>query len=651
MAIPPTPSLGRDFPLPTLDDWRRAVDQVLAKGADLTPEELDERFRKQLVSTLDAGIELQPLYTAADVDPALLAATGLPGFPPFVRGSSPGSDSGWEVRQEVRLDTADPSSTARQVVHELERGATGVLLRVDPETVVTVDLLDAALAEVYLELVPVALTGVSVSSPAAEALVELWHRRGIGSSDARGTLGCDPVGDAARLGGSMTDIGTSWDAVAALARRCATDLPHVRAVVVDGLPYHEAGASDAEELGCLLAAGVAALRALTERGLTVDQAFAQVELRVAATADQFVTIAKLRALRSLWNRVGEVSGASPQARAPKVHAVTSPVMLTRYDAWVNLLRNTVACFAAGVGGADAVTVAPHDAALAPAAPSDLSRRLARNTQAILTDESNLARVIDAAGGSWYVESLTDAVAEAAWSWFQEIEAAGGATAALAAGLVHERLSATWARRLDRLAHRAEPITGVSEFPLLAEEVPPPSVVHRATVAGDVSPLPVVRRAEEFERLRTAADEHTRRTGHRPVVLLAGLGTAADHNARSGFAMNLFEAGGLRTVLVEGATSAQLAAAVAEHGATVACLCSSDARYPELLPAAAAALKAAGVSRLYLAGRAGEHAEAWRAAGVDEEIFVGCHVIEVLTRLHEVLGIDASDASDASEEAQ
>ncbi|NDZ98894.1 methylmalonyl-CoA mutase, partial [Streptomyces sp. SID10116] len=258
---------------------------------------------------------------------------------------------------------------------------------------------------------------------------------------------------------------TSFNEVADLARLCGERYPGLRALTVDALPFHEAGASAAQELGASLATGVEYLRALHDAGLSVDKAFAQLEFRFAATADQFLTIAKLRAARRLWARVAEVSGA-PAAGAQRQHAVTSPVMMTRRDPWVNMLRTTVACLGAGVGGANAVTVLPFDHELG--LPDAFARRIARNTSTILLEESHLARVIDPAGGSWYVERLTDELAHAAWDFFKEIERADGQAAALRSGFVGDRIAATWAERKKKLARRREPITGVSEFPLLTE---------------------------------------------------------------------------------------------------------------------------------------------------------------------------------------
>ncbi|HET9141754.1 methylmalonyl-CoA mutase family protein, partial [Actinophytocola sp.] len=239
--------------------------------------------------------------------------------------------------------------------------------------------------------------------------------------------------------------------------------------------YHEAGGSDAEELGCALATAVAYLRALTSAGLSADAAAAQLEFRYAATVDQFLTIAKLRAARRLWARVAQVCGIGDTGS--RQHVVTSPAVLTRRDPWVNMLRTTIACFAAGVGGADAITVLPFDSAVG--LPDGFGRRIARNTQSILLEESHLDAVLDPAAESWYVERLTSDLAEAAWAWFTEIERAGGLTAALDAGLIADRLARTWQARRANLAAGADKLTGVTVFanadekPLVRPPAPEP----------------------------------------------------------------------------------------------------------------------------------------------------------------------------------
>ncbi|MBZ4324508.1 methylmalonyl-CoA mutase subunit beta, partial [Streptomyces huiliensis] len=471
-------SLAAEFPDATREQWQRLVEGVLRKAGT---EAEGSAAEDALATALQDGLSTRPLYTADDA----AADPGLPGFPPFVRGGRPEGTavSGWDVRQ-LHAEP-DPRRANEAVLADLENGVTSLWLTVGPAGI-PVDGLAAALDGVYLDLAPVVLDGGAEAEAAGHALLRLYEERGVTPGTVPGNLGLDPLGTLARTGGEGPDT--------ALAVRCAREFPGLRALVVDALPYHEAGASTAQELGCALATGVAYLRTLTGAGLDVDEACGQLEFRLSATADQFLTIAALRAARRLWARVAEVCGASPAARAQRQHAVTSPVMMTRRDPWVNMLRTTVACLGAGVGGADAVTVLPFDCALG--LPDAFARRIARNTSSILLEESHLARVVDPAGGSWYVERLTDELAHAAWAWFQEIERAGGQEAALRSGMIGERLAATWADRSRRLATRREPVTGVSEFPHLAE----PPVERRPAPARPAGGLPRVRRDEAFEAL-------------------------------------------------------------------------------------------------------------------------------------------------------
>jgi methylmalonyl-CoA mutase len=408
--------------------------------------------------------------------------------------------------------------------------------------------------------------------------------------------------------------------LADVVRRAAAH-PGLRTVVVDGTVFADAGASVVEELGCSMAAGVAYLRALTESGLSVDEAAAALEFRYSASADQFTTIAALRAARRLWNRIGEVSGVSAAARAQRQHAVTSSVMTTKRDPWVNMLRTTVACFAAGVGGADAVTVQPFDAALG--LPDSFSRRIARNTQNLLVEEAHLARVLDPAGGSWYVESLTDDLARAAWDWFTEIERAGGLSAGLRTGLVRDRIAGAWDARAKRLATRADAITGVSEFPNLTEKLPERQPAAAVLPSGG---LPRVRAAQEYEALRDAADAAEQSTGTRPSVYLATIGPVARHTARAAFAGNLFQAGGLATPSGDGADG------LAGAGTTVACICGTDRDYAETAAGLAAELRKAGATQVWLAGRPNLAVD-----GVDGYVYAGCDALAALRTVHEQLG--------------
>lgn len=578
--------LAAEFPPVTRDDWRAMALAVVRKSG----LELDA-----LSSPTYDGLTLRPLYDAGD----------LPAAPRHLRGSQ-----GWEVRQ--RHAAADPEA----VLADLENGVASLWLVVGDDAI-RPDELPRVLKDVYLDLAPVVLSAGPRTAEAAEILFRLAAGRALSGN----------------LGASLGTAGPA--ATVELAARCVAEFPGLRAVTVDALPYHDAGGSDAEELGCSLALGVAHLRALTGGGLSVAEAFGQLEFRYAATADQFATIAKLRAARRLWARVAEVCGGPGEQLQ---HAVTSSAMMTARDPWVNMLRTTLACFGAGVGGADSVTVLPFDERLG--APDAFGRRIARNTQALLLEESGVGRVIDPAGGSWYVESRTAELAERAWAWFQEIEAAGGGAEALVAA----RIAATRERRADDIAHRRFPITGVSEFPDLGEK-PVRKAAPRAVAGGGASGalgasggasgeppeisghgadvvsegLPAIRYAGEFEALRDVADAQP----ERPKVFLATIGPVAAHTARAAFAANLFQAGGLATETAgPGTDPDQIATAFAVSGSRVACLCSSDKLYGQHAEAVAAALKRAGARRVWLAGKGDyEH--------VDGHIHTGCDALGVL----------------------
>jgi methylmalonyl-CoA mutase len=608
--VPSDLALAAEFDAATRDQWRELVAGVLRKAGR---EDLPDPVEDALTRTVATGVRVAPLYTADDAAD-LPTAVGVPGLAPFVRGSRAGADpesgvpGGWDVRQ--RHAHPDPAVTKEAIASDLENGVTSLWLVVG-EGAIPVDALGDVLSDVFLDLAPVTVSG---GLPAAEAFLTLVEDRDLASGSS---LGLDPLGLQAATGEQQDLTG-----LADVARRAAAHVG-LRTVVVDATVFADAGASVVEEIGASLAAGVAYLRALTDGGLSVDEAFGQVEFRYSASADQFTTIAGLRAARRLWDRVGDVSGASPAARAQRQHAVTSSVMTTKRDPWVNMLRTTVACFAAGVGGADVVTVQPFDAALG--LPDSFSRRIARNTQSLLVEEGHLARVLDPAGGSWYVEALTDQLAQAAWDLFTEIERAGGLVPALESGLVRDRIAAAWEARASRLATRKDAIIGVSEFPNLAENLPSREPSRAEQPSGG---LPRVRAAQEFEQLRDRADA----ADGRPTVYLATIGPIARHTARAAFAGNLFQAGGLATPSGNGS------AGLAEAGTTVACICGTDKDYADSAAALAQELRQAGATQVWLAGK-----PALAVDGVDGYVFAGCDALDVLRSAHRELGLEGEQA--------
>jgi methylmalonyl-CoA mutase len=585
---------GAGFPVGTPADWRARVANVLRRRGEAAGPEPDEA----LIHTTYDGIRIRPLYTGADA--------GAPPAGPVGRAAGL-----WDVR--TLLADADAARVNAAALAELEHGVTSLWLRLG-EGGLGVPELGAALHAVPLGDVPVALDAGGQATAAASELLVLAARQGVEPS---GTLGADPIGHGARTG-APADL----QMLAELADVVA-DRPELAAATVDGTVYHDAGASDGQELAIATAVGVAYLRALTGAGLGLERALAAIEFRFAVTDDQFAGIAKLRAARRIWARVGELCGCARPV-VQRQHTVTSAAMLTRRDPWVNLPRATIACLAAAVGGADVITVLPFDHAIGQ--PDGFARRIARNTSAILREEADIARVVDAAGGSWFAESLSAALAGRAWELFTEIERDGGAVRALESGHVAQLVGAVRERRAADIARRLAPITGVSEFAHLDEEP-----LRRAAAAPEPpGGLPRARYAEPFEAIRDRAEA----SGSRPRVFLAALGEFAGHADAASFATNLFRSGGVETVSAAGASDELVAAW--QHSATpVACIC-APAEHPGVA-AEAAALKAAGVRLLWLVGEPGTRPGADFAAGVDGYLHLGCDAVDALTRTLDAIG--------------
>ena len=535
---------------------------ALAKSRGAVAPQDAERL---LATPTDDGYSVRALYTSADL--AGYPAPADPGVVDFVRGPAPADASiDWDIRQRHWVGP----NTAAAVADDLANGVTSLWLT-DGEPAHLAEVL----ATVDLAQVPVALEGFRDGIGLARTLLA------EGPLNPASSLGLDPMGLAA-----ATTRSGDVDDVMDLATEAAT--AGIRAFTIDGTVYHDAGGSFAEELGATTAAALATLRLLVAAGIPVDQAARLIEFRLIVTDDQFASIAKLRAARVMWSRVLEVAGAGDDV-GQRQHATSSVAMLTSRDPWVNLIRNCVAAFAGGVGGAEAVTVEPHS--LVSGEVDDFARRMARNTQLLLLQESHVGFVSDPAGGSYYVETRTRQLAEAGWAWLQEIEGAGGMRSALDSGLIAKRLDRTWQLRADRTAHRKSPVTGVNEFPDRER--------RSAEVMGWQRPgggLPQHRYAEAFEALRDRAD-----AAGEPTAVLVTLGPLARHAARETYAQNLFASGGVATVTVPFDPDSEL---LLPAGASVVCVCGTDADYDSLIEQVAQSAVAAGARRVLVAGKPG-----------------------------------------------
>lgn len=673
--------LAGEFPPATVEAWRELAEAGL-NGAD---------FDRKLVTAVADGFRIKPLYTRDDLDDsgrsiheAMIASSNR---------KSVGEDekSGWDIRQLHAHP--DPVATNEAILEDLENGANSVLLRLDAGArsggepsaadageggVMLYGRNDMAraLEGVYSSLAPVALDAGAAAVPAAALLAASVQEEAV---EALLAFNIDPIGTLARSGSLPQSVEAALEELGRTAADAAQAFPRASVADVDSACWYNAGATDGSELAIALATGLAYLRAMTGAGLPIEQAAERLTFTAAVGTDFFTGIAKLRALRLMWRRVLEASGAG-NARVT-VHATAAEHVLSKVDPWVNMLRTTVTSFAGGVGGADSVVCLPYDHLLG--LPDDFSRRMARNTQIILEEESNVHRVLDPAGGSWYVESLTGELARVAWDEFQAIEREGGIVGKVLDGSLVEETAARWKQRQKRLATRKDALTGVSEFPNIDEEgvateQPDLAALRQQAAArqtrsdaaigktfselvaaaeagasvkqlfdalyGEASPVTVAalqphRLAEDFEALRERAAQHAASSGAAPAVFLANIGRVAEHTARASFARNFFEAGGVKGLGNDGFADAEAAAAAfAGSGAGIAVICGSDEQYASQAEEIARALKAKGARRVYLAGRGGDKAEAYAAAGIDDYVFMGADVLAICGAALDQLGV-------------
>lgn len=605
------PFIG-DLKSVTRADWLKLVDGVL-KGAS---------YDKKLVSRTLDGLVLDPL------PPRKVEAQAI-------FGRAPGAP--WTL--SARVDQADPTAANTQALEDLDGGASGLTLvfSASPHAhgfgLPDGEALGRVLDGVMLDLIETRIETGRFEGPArARDVARLAQARGYDLTKLAVSFGLDPLADLAATGGAPQP----WPHLARAFAETVQTLagqgfcgPFARA---DGAVHHAAGASDAQELAAVIATAVAYLRALDEAGMDLAQAARGLELALTADVDQFGTIAKFRAARLLWAAILRESGLPDHP--VRLHATTAWRSMTRRDPYVNLLRTTISAFAAGVGGADSLIVLPFTQALG--LPDPFARRLARNTQLVLLEESNLHRVSDPAAGSGAVEARTDGLAAAAWDIFRAIERKGGMAETLSSGWWRAEVAAIAARRAKDVASRKEPITGTSEYPILAQAVPdvlaPAPAADQPTGATALTPR---RLAEPFERLRAAAQ-----AAGDPPVFLATLGPVAAFTARATYAKNFFEAGGLPSLVPSGYENRDaMVAAFSTSGAKLACLASSDEIYATEGAAAADALREAGAT-VWLAGRPGDLEPTLRDAGVEDFIFAGTDVLEALNKAHLAVGLGA-----------
>ena len=623
-----TTPLAAGFDAVSLAQWRALVDKAL-KGAD---------FDKRLVARLPDGLAIKPLYTRAGARPE----SSPPGAAPFTRGTHATVEGfGWHILSLI--DAGDATSANRAVLADLEGGSNGILLTCQAPGQSGVHLSSsseaaALLSGVHLDYAQIeldaGLAAPAISSRLLDALPALDGTPG----KRHLSFNLDPLGCLARYGSAGEPISTALAHAIALAKEIRAAEPSARTLLINAALYHEAGASESQEAALLAATLTAYLRVFESAGVPPPQALSQINVRLAVDTDIFLSAAKLRAARTLIARIAAACGAPGTAAYVRITAITSARMMAKRDPWTNMLRVTAATAASAFGSADALVVLPYTHALGSS--DAFARRIARNTQIVAQEESHLGRVVDPAGGSWYVEQATNDIATAAWALFQEIESAGGLVSALTSGLIQDRIAAVASVRAKSIATGRTELTGISAFPLLGPDgvtVTPRATAPPITHATEARPLAPIRLAAAFEALRDAADAAPKP----PAVFLASLGEIADHTTRSTWVRNFLASGGIAAQTTDGYASPEAAAsAFTSSGSRVAVIASSDALYAAQAQATARALKAAGATHIALAGRPGDSEPALKAAGIDRFLYAGQDAIQTLNELQALMAASA-----------
>ncbi|MDR0353560.1 MAG: acyl-CoA mutase large subunit family protein [Opitutaceae bacterium] len=643
-------------------NWRKVVEAEL-KGVP---------FEKKLVTRTAEGIALQPVYTRADTA-GLPDLDSAPGAAPFLRGTSRKGyhEALWDFAQEIAL--AAPAGFNAALLSDLQRGQNSVALSLDragragldPDaaaadagaeglSIADLDDLSAALDKVELTAVPVHLRAGATALPLASLLAALAKKRGIDLGKINGSLTADPLGELAARGALPAGIDALYDDLAVWTTWAEKNAPGLATIGVDASLWLEGGGNAVQELAFALAAGVEYLRALVRRGLAPAQIASRLRFTFAIGPQFFMEIAKLRAFRLLWTRAATAFGLEPGQTPAKLHARTARWNKTVLDINVNMLRTTTEALSAVLGGVNSLHIAPYDEVMG--APDDFSRRISRNIHTLLAEEFHFTAPNDPAGGSFYIEKLTDELARKAWTLFQEVEKQGGLLAALKTGLPQTQVSGTAKNKTDGLDKRRIGLIGTNLFPNLKEKTPPArpattpefaatraqaiktrrpatmtlrlkftnfilekthhaekeldAAIHAAAQGATigqlfaaihsgaqpdapVTPIAPRRASESYETLRAASDTYAANHGARPRVFVAKMGPVLQHKARADFTAGFFATGGFEMIADETFDTAEAAAQAAiASGAPIAVLASTDDTYPTLAPAFAKTVKTA-----------------------------------------------------------
>ena len=651
--------LKKDFAPVTTAEWSEVVRKDL-KGAEPS----------KLLWKTDEGITVKPFYRAEDLKDLQYQLDSAPGEFPFVRGTRATND--WSIRQTI--DLTDPAQ-ANAVAHQaLAAGAESIAFEILPEGAFLRGVAVQS-AEDMQRLIK-GLNGVPLSfraHQAARAVLVLYLAELKESASVAGSIDFDPLGDLLLEGASSRSPQEIFADAVEILNFAAGKAPLLRTLAVRAGQFTEAGGTVVQELAFALATGVEYLSELTQRGLGVDEICSKIFFVFAAGSNYFFQIAKLRAFRMMWAQaVAQFKPKQADSSKATVESVTARWEITAYAAHNNLLRGATEAMSAAIGGCDSIEVVPFDAACKPS--GDFSRRLARNTQVILKREAYLDRVTDPAGGSYYVEALTDSLAREAWKLFQEVEAKGGMLKAMQAGFVQQEIANSRRQKDEAIAARRRNLLGTNQYPDPDEQVldtldrngnitalrmsaakPASSPVELARQFADgltlcdclapgatvfaVEKLTPCRGAEPFEALRLRTERHAAKTGRRPRVLLLEYGDLKMRKARVAFSMNFFAAAGFEIVpAVAEADPAAAAEVIAERKPDLVVLCSADQQYPAMARPLIEKLRHSKAVPVIVAGYPKNDIEQLQRDGVADFIHVRSNALQVLTHWQQQLEV-------------
>ncbi len=597
-------------------------------------------YDKKMYTPTYEGITLQPVYLKSDLD-KVNAATSFPGEQEYLRGTRAGGylEQPWAIAQGVH--TACPKEANAELLHHLAKGGDAVNVKIGPGGV---DVKTAEDMKVLLAGVDLTKTRLHITAPCAGEAIRLMEEAGIDLSKASGCIGCDPIGTLVATGKLPVSLDEAYDCIAKTIQHAAEAAPGIRTIVVDGLPYANGGANALQEVAYCMSTAETYIDAMIQRGVDVNAAAKAIRFSFSLGANFFMQIAKLRAARVVFAQMVKTFGGDAEARKIDTFVTTSPFTQTVVDPYVNVLRATTQAFSGVVGGADGMCVLPMDEALG--GTEEASSRLARNIQVMLKEEFNLLQPVDPAGGSWYVETLTAQLGQAIWTKLGAIDAKGGIIAMLKSGAIQAEVDATLQQRFKNLETRADRAVGVNMYANMTEEklTRKPSTAAPACdkpAVETIKPIEAHRWTERFEALRYATEDYEAKTGKKINVFLANMGDVHQHKARADFARGFLEVGHFNVIGNSGfPTVDEAVAAAVESGADVTVICSTDATYPELVPAIAKGIKAKCPDMIILVAGAPAKAykQAYLDAGVNDFIHVKANCYEIISNIQKARGI-------------